>query len=170
MKTIWENLGEQIKTWTNTAAEKAGAITKTAATKAEELSKVGRLKMDIYQLQRERGRLHTHLGRIAYQLLDGKKGALADQPGVKDLHDRIADLSSRITEKEREIDQASQMEEPVKEPAGEPPAPEKKTAPKEPSPKRAEKKPAGSTKKKATSGTRKPSTKKTTKTSQATKK
>ena len=114
MKTIWENLGEQIKTWTGTAAEKAGMITRAAASKAEELSKIGKLKMDIYQLRRERGRIFAGLGQIAYNTLEGKsEGTLESQPRVEDLRRRIADLSGKIKEKEGELERASRLEEPV---------------------------------------------------------
>ena len=114
MKTIWENLGEQIKTWTGTAAEKAGVITRAAASKAEELSKIGKLKMDIYQLRRERGRIYACLGQIAYHTLEGKsEGTLESQPRVEDLRRRIADLSGKIKEKEGELERASRLEEPV---------------------------------------------------------
>ena len=50
MKSMLDNLRQSIKSWTDEAAEKAAEIAQTAATKAEELSRVGRLKMDIYQL------------------------------------------------------------------------------------------------------------------------
>ena len=114
MKTIWENLGEQIKTWTDTVAEKAGIITRAAASKAEELSKIGKLKMDIYQLRRERGRSYAGLGQIAYHTLEGKsEGTLESQPRVEDLRRRIADLSGKIKEKEGELERASRLEEPV---------------------------------------------------------
>ena len=130
MKNIWENLGEQIKTWSDTVAGKAVVITRAAATKAEELSKIGKLKMDIYQLRRERGHLYADLGRIAYQTLEGKsKGMLEGQSGVKDLRRRIAGLTVKIKENEAELERASHLEEPVHEevPSKEKAAPEKAT-------------------------------------------
>ncbi len=131
MKNLWENLGDQIKTWTDTAAEKAVVITRAAATKAEELSKIGKLKMDIYQLRRERGRLFADLGQIAYQTLDGKsKGTLESQPGVDDLRRRLASLTGRIKEKEVELVQASHLGEPVHDAA----PPEGKAVPKKEAP------------------------------------
>jgi hypothetical protein len=131
MKTIWENLGEQIKTWTGTAAEKAGVITRAAASKAEELSKIGKLKMDIYQLRRERGRIYAGLGQIAYHTLEGKsEGTLESQPRVEDLRRRIADLSGKIKEKEGEMERASRLEEPVHDAA----PPKEKAVPKKETP------------------------------------
>jgi len=130
MKNIWENLGEQIKTWSDSAAEKAVVITRAAATKAEELSKIGKLKMDIYQLRRERGRLYADLGQIAYQTLEGiSKGALESQSGVDDLRRRIKFQAEEIKEKEAELERASHLEEPVHDvaPPKEKAAPDKET-------------------------------------------
>ena len=69
MATILDNLSENLKTWTNTAASRAGEITKAAANKAEELGKIGRLKMEVYQLQRQRQRFMGDLGEVAYGLI-----------------------------------------------------------------------------------------------------
>ena len=130
MKNILGNLGEQIKTWSDTVAGKAVVITRAAATKAEELSKIGKLKMDIYQLRRERGHLYADLGRIAYQTLEGKsKGMLEGQSGVEDLRRRIAGLTMKIKENEAELERASHLQEPVHEevPSKEKAAPKKAT-------------------------------------------
>ena len=121
MKSKLDELGEQIKAWTNTAAEKAGDFTRAAAAKAEELSRAGRLKVDIYQLQRERTRLFSDLGRIAYTALEKGNGqALADQPEMANLRQRLAGLNGEIEKKEQEAERASHMAEPpkAKAPAG----------------------------------------------------
>ena len=111
MSTIWDSLGEQIKTWTSTAAEKAGHFTRVAANKAEELGKLGRLKMEIYQLRRERGRLHAELGILAYKALErAEDTALKELPGVEDLRLRIASLGEKIASKEEELAKASDLE------------------------------------------------------------
>lgn len=135
-KSIWENLRELIRGWTSTASEKAGEITRTAATKAEEWSKVGRLKVDIYQLQREQARLFTDLGQIAFDILDGKeKGSLEAHSGAADLRKRVTAIQAEISRKEKEIEEAAEAEEmaaqkqtsPEPTPTAEAPA---KTAPK----------------------------------------
>jgi len=111
MSTIWDSLGEHIKTWTSTAAEKAGHFTRVAANKAEELGKLGRLKMEIYQLQRERGRLHAELGMLAYKALEEyQEAVLKDLPGVEDLRLRVASLGQKIASKENELAKASDLE------------------------------------------------------------
>lgn len=127
MSTIWDNLGEQIRTWTSTAAEKAGTFTRAAAHKAGELSKVGRLKMDVYQLQRERTRAHAELGTLAYQSLNKPTGpALKDQPGVEDLRLRLAELGKKIAAKDLELQRASDREQSAKTEAAARPRPKAK--------------------------------------------
>ncbi len=177
MKNILGNLGEQIKTWSDTVAGKAVVITRAAATKAEELSKIGKLKMDIYQLRRERGHLYADLGQIAYQTMEGKsEGTLESQSGVEDLRRRIAGLTLKIKEKEDDLERASHLEEPVHHevPPKEKADPKKATPAAQPgktkvAPKKdtTAVKPGGATKgsgrKKATTTTKKPGPKKTTK-------
>jgi len=111
MKAKMDDLVERIRNWTDTATEKAGVISRAAAAKAEELSKVGKLKMDIYQLRRELARLYADLGRIAYQSLEGHSGgAMADQPGVDNLLSRISGLLTDISVKESDLEKASRTE------------------------------------------------------------
>ncbi len=110
MKTFMDTLAENLRTFTNSAAEKAGELTKAAAGKAEILSRIGRLKMDVFQLQREQNRYLTSLGRIAFdELRGGKIQALADRDEVPGLSEKIADLGAVITEKEQAIEKASQV-------------------------------------------------------------
>ncbi len=114
MKAKLDDWVDRIRNWTDTATEKAGVISRAAAAKAEELSKVGKLKMDIYQLRRELTRLYADLGRIAHQSLKGRSGgAIADQPGVDDLLSRISGLLNDISDKESDLEKASRTEESV---------------------------------------------------------
>lgn len=106
MATILDNLSENLKTWTNTAASRAGEITKAAANKAEELGKIGRLKMEVYQLQRQRQRFMGDLGEVAYGLIKKSTApeALVRSEGVEKLMQRLTDLNAKIKLKEAEID------------------------------------------------------------------
>ena len=109
MATILDNLSENLKTWTNTAASRAGEITKAAANKAEELGKIGRLKMEVYQLQRKRQRFMGDLGEVAYGLIKKSTApeALVRSEGVEKLMKRLTDLNAKIKLKEAEIDAVS---------------------------------------------------------------
>ena len=109
MATILDNLSDNLKTWTNTAANKASELTKAAALKAEELGKIGRLKMEVYQLQRQRHRFMGDLGEVAYGLIKKSTApdALVQSEGVEKLMKRLTDLNTKIKLKEAEIDAAS---------------------------------------------------------------
>lgn len=165
MSRMIDRLLENFRKWTNTAAARAGEISKAAASKAEELSKVGKLKLDVYQLEREQNRLLADLGRIAYQALQGAGDeSLRKLTGVEDLHRRIADIAREVDQKNEQIERASHLDEPVHEepPTVKPPPAKKKTV-KKPAARKAatqatgveagEKK--GRTKAKATSSVRK---------------
>lgn len=174
-QSIWDNLLDYIRSWTNTASEKAGEFTRTAATKAEEWSKVGRLKVDIYQLQREQSRMHTDLGRIAFDILEGKdKTVLGANEGALDLQKRINAIKAEIKRKEQEIEEAAQAEDTAaKEQASPKPKPaagaqtktgseKKQASPKPAASKPAQKKSPGTTSKTAPKKASSTSAKKTT--------
>ena len=109
MATILDNFTDNLKTWTNSAAVRAGELTKAAANKAEELGKLGRLKMEVFQLQRQRQRFLGDLGKVAYSLIKNNTApdALAKSKGVEELMQRLTDLNAKIDIKEAEIEAAS---------------------------------------------------------------
>ncbi len=112
--TVIERFLVNFRKWSSTAGERAGEITKAAAIKAEELSKVGKLKLDVYQLERQQNRLMADLGRITFKAINGtSKERVADLPGVDDLRRRLATIAEDIKRKTEDIDRASGMDEPV---------------------------------------------------------
>ena len=122
---MFDNLTDNLRAWTNTAASRAGEITKAAAAKAEELGRVGRLKMEVYQLQRQEQRHLADLGRVAYGLLKSKNAskALAEGKGVDKLLKQLSDIAAKIRQKETDIQAASKASE-----AAQPAAPAKPKA------------------------------------------
>lgn len=111
MATLLDNFTDNLKTWTNSAANRASELTKAAAIKAEELGKVGRLKMEVYQLQRQRQRFLGDLGKVAYSLIKKNTApdALAKSDGVDTLMKRLTDLNAKIDIKVAEIEAASDV-------------------------------------------------------------
>ncbi|MCK4577584.1 MAG: hypothetical protein KAU50_02260 [Candidatus Marinimicrobia bacterium] len=104
MSSFMDNLADSLREWTNTATQKAGEFTKVAASKAEVLSKIGRLKMDVFQLQREQNREFAALGRAARSALDaGNEAGLVGQPEVAAIRKRITELDKAIEKKNEEI-------------------------------------------------------------------
>lgn len=110
MKTFMDTLAENLRAFTSSAVEKAGELTKAAAGKAEILSRIGRLKMDVFQLQRVQNRVFADLGRIAYNDLQGGKiEAFAGHEKVSALREKITQLDQAIAKKEEAIEQASKL-------------------------------------------------------------
>jgi hypothetical protein len=103
MRGVLDNLAENFRDWTTTATEKAGELTRVAAEKAEELGKLGKLKMDIYQLQRERQKALSALGLITFTALTGKKATDWEKSEASsELIARIKALDNEIAAKEAE--------------------------------------------------------------------
>ena len=125
MKTFMDTLAESLKAFTSSAVEKAGELTKAAAGRAEILSRIGRLKMDVFQLQRQQNRVFADLGRIAYnELQAGKIEELSGRENVPSLREKLTELDQAIADKERAIGQASKMADgsPAKAAKGKPKA------------------------------------------------
>ena len=128
MSSFMDNLADSLREWTNTATQKAGEFTKAAASKAEVLSKIGRLKMDVFQLQREQNREFAALGRIARDALDaGNETGLASLVEIAGVRKRISDLDKAMTKKNEGIKLASGTEGAKGEVKKQKAAPEKPT-------------------------------------------
>ncbi|MFC1481052.1 hypothetical protein ACFL6E_02255 [Candidatus Neomarinimicrobiota bacterium] len=113
VKSVLDNLADNFRDWTTTATEKAGEFTRVAAEKAEELGKLGKLKMDIYQLQRERQKALSALGLIAFTALKGKPAADWDKSEeISELIARVKTLDNEIAAKEERT--SSDMAQTVK--------------------------------------------------------
>lgn len=110
-----DNLTSNIKAWTSSAATKAGELTRAAANKAEELGKIGRLKMEVYQLERQEHRYLADLGRITHKLLQEDKAprALAEEERVIKLIGKLDDVGSRIKAKQSDIEAATKVDKPA---------------------------------------------------------
>lgn len=113
MKSVFDNLAENLRTWGNIAVERAGEFTKVAAVKADELSKAGRLKMDIFQMERERGRLFTGLGRAVYE---GKAAAGLSLDKIEKaaaIEQKIVKISKDIATAEAKAEAAAHLNDDV---------------------------------------------------------
>lgn len=101
LKSVLDNLADNFRDWTTTATEKAGEFTRVAAEKAEELGKLGKLKMDIYQLQRERQKALSAVGLITFSSLTGEKSADWEKgEALSELINRVKSLDKEIAAKE----------------------------------------------------------------------
>ncbi len=91
----------------STAIEKAEEFGKIATEKAEEMTKLGKIKLDIHQLNRSRTKALAELGELVINLGGEKKLAgLAKHENYIALAKTINDLDNEIKDKE---DQATQV-------------------------------------------------------------
>ena len=113
VRSVLDNLADNFRDWTTTATEKAGKLTRVAAEKAEELGKLGKLKLDIFQLQRERQKALSALGLKTFTALTGKTAAdWEKRDAISGLIDRVHALDIDIAAKEAEATRSGG--EPVK--------------------------------------------------------
>ncbi len=139
--TFWDEVKKTLK----------GGIEKT-----EEYTKIGKLKVDIISIKRNRDKVFSELGREVFKVLDkSKQSTLQSNETMKKQVDEIKKFNSAIKSKEKEIEdikkEASEetpkeSPEPKKEtpkkpaPAAAKKAPPKKSPPKKSAPKPADKK------------------------------
>jgi hypothetical protein len=99
------------------ALDKAEEYGKIASEKAEELTKLGKIKLDIHQLNRSRTKNLSELGELVFNLGEDKKlKDLAKHENYVALVKSIKDLDVEIKEKEAqaetvEIEEASEDKE-----------------------------------------------------------
>lgn len=113
MKSIFDNLAENLRTWGNVAVERAGELTKVAAEKADELSKAGRLKMEIYQMERERSRLFTDLGQAVYEGRDAAGLSLNKIEKATTIEQKIGKINQDIAAAKAKAEAAAHLNDDV---------------------------------------------------------
>ena len=70
MSNIWDDLKKNLKVWGSAAAVKAEEFGKAAASKTEEITKIGRVKLQMHQLQRELDKTLQALGEFVFGATD----------------------------------------------------------------------------------------------------
>lgn len=113
MKSVFDNLAENLRTWGNVAVERAGEFTKVAAEKADELSKAGRLKMDIFQMERERNRLFTDLGQAVYEGRDAAGLSLNKIEKAVTIEQKIGKINQDIAAAKAKAEAAAHLNDDV---------------------------------------------------------
>ena len=94
MSPLWEDIKKKLKEGVTVAAEKT-----------EEYTKIGKVKVEILNINRNIDKTFTNLGREVYTLIDKKKGAeISKNKKVVELVAKIKDLKSSLAAKEAEIE------------------------------------------------------------------
>ncbi|MFH1212966.1 MAG: hypothetical protein V1681_02670 [Candidatus Neomarinimicrobiota bacterium] len=101
MAGIWDDIKKGVGGFASKAAVKAGEFTREAADKAEEMTKLGKVKLDIFQIKRDTDKKFTDLGGVVYGLLDQtEKVEIYDNEKVNALVAEIKNLEKQLKEKE----------------------------------------------------------------------
>ena len=104
MSKIWDDLKSNMKDWSNAAVEKAEEVSKVAVAKTEELTKISKIKLEIHQLQREKNKEISALGKLVYN--HSKEANMSNFTGNSEFFshvEKIDSLNVQIIEKENEI-------------------------------------------------------------------
>ncbi len=104
MSKIWDDLKSNMKDWSNAAVEKAEEVSKVAVAKTEELTKISKIKLVIHQLQRDKNKEISALGKFVYN--HSKEANMSNFTGNSEFFshvEKIDGLNVQIIEKENEI-------------------------------------------------------------------
>jgi len=93
---LWDDVRKSLQDLGNLAAEKGKVFSKAAADKAEELTRTGKIKLDILQVNREIDHLFSRLGGKTYQLhVEDRLGELPDDTEAGTIFEKIATLEKK---------------------------------------------------------------------------
>mgnify|MGYP001243415864 FL=1 len=104
MSKIWDDLKSNMKDWSNAAVEKAEEVSKVAVAKTEELTKISKIKLVVHQLQRDKNKEISALGKLVYN--HSKEANMSNFTGNAEFFshvEMIDSLNMQIIEKENEI-------------------------------------------------------------------
>ncbi len=121
MATKWDDLKKRLEKFATRAADKAGDFTREAADRAEEVTKLGKIKLDIFQIKREKEKEFEKVGQTVYDLLKANnlKG-IANNKAIKGSVRLIDELDVKLKEKEARYQkikkhEAEKIKEEIKE-------------------------------------------------------
>ena len=98
MSPLWENIKQKLKEGVTVAAEKT-----------EEYTKIGKIKVEILNINRNIDKTFTNLGKEVYTLIDKKKtSGISNNKKVTELIAKINELKSSLAAKEAEIEAIKQ--------------------------------------------------------------
>lgn len=109
MSNIWDDLKKNLKVWGSAAAVKAEEFGKAAASKTEEITKIGRVKLQMHQLQRELDKTLQALGKFVFGATDDEN--VSNFTGNEKYYSTIEKakiLKLKIADKEGEIEKIRQ--------------------------------------------------------------
>ena len=124
---LWDDVRKSMQEFGTLAAEKGREFSKAAADKAEELTRVGKIRLDLVQVNREIERLFSELGGKVYHLhSEDELKSLQKDEEIQTLFEKISALEEKKHTLDEQLETVGKSEE--AEPAAEESeAPEKGT-------------------------------------------
>ena len=109
MSNIWDDLKKNLKVWGSAAAVKAEEFGKAAASKTEEITKIGRVKLQMHQLQRELDKTLQALGEFVFgATVDENVSNFTGNEKYYSTIEKAKILKLKIADKEGEIEKIRQ--------------------------------------------------------------
>ena len=109
---LMDDMIKGLREFGSAAMEKAEEYGKIATEKAEELTKLGKIKLDIHQLNKSRTKAFAELGELVFNM--GEESSLtklAKHENYLTLIKSIKELGAEIQEKVNQADQVASEEE-----------------------------------------------------------
>ncbi|OGB63888.1 MAG: hypothetical protein A2Y94_06100 [Caldithrix sp. RBG_13_44_9] len=92
MTVLWDKIKKSVIDTLNEAIDKT-----------EELTSVGRIKLEILQLEHRLDEGYTELGKFVYQNLSEQPGVLVEEGKISELKKVIDELKEQLRKKEKEL-------------------------------------------------------------------
>ncbi len=101
MTQKWDEIKKKVSDIASQAASKAGELTRDAAEKAEEVTKLGKIKLDLFQLKKDKDKQFQKIGSTIYTLLnDGKYDVLLQESDISTFIDKVKEIDIELKTKE----------------------------------------------------------------------
>ncbi len=108
---LWDDVRTSLQDIGNLAAEKGREFSKAAADKAEELTRVGKIRLDLVQVNREIERLFSELGGKVYHLhTEETLGTVEEDEEVRILFEKISALEERKNSLDKQLEDIGKTE------------------------------------------------------------
>lgn len=109
---LWDDVRKSLQEFGTLAAEKGREFSKAAADKAEELTRVGKIRLDLVQVNREIERLFSELGGKVYHLhSEDELKSLQKDEEIKTLFEKIAALEEKKNTLDEQLETVGKSEE-----------------------------------------------------------
>ena len=112
MTQKWDDIKNKIEKFASTAVDKAGEFSRDAAEKAEQLTKHGKIKIDIFHLEKSKDKEYQKLGKIIFsQTNNGTIPDLNSDEDIKKTIKKIDNINTDIKIEQEKLDILNKQKE-----------------------------------------------------------